>query len=268
MDTKTDLVLSPTEYFNAHLRKRIKTIQRKKGFDVKALRVEDIDIKMIVEQRAVPDIVRQFDTIDAAMQAVKKQIARWWDLYPNKRQSYHVTLNYVQTNQSVMDPKGRQRPKQGTSATRGMHVERAAHLQAEKAASGHPADWPEMYDLFYCRSGCDNNGHYCLSDGKTHFLLETQHMQSIVEYKQNGGKIESHADVPYYIRKQLVSVQSKRRKKKLRARFDASAGTPGLAEQHRTSVPDDPNLAGTSRFTLGPSKPSSVIALPLRLGRL
>ena len=114
-DTKTDLVLSPTDYFNAHLRKRIKTIQRKKGFDVKALRVEDIDIKMIVDQRAVPDIVRQFDTIDAALLAVKKQIAKWWDLYPNKRQSYHVTLNYVQTNQSVMDPKGRQRPKQGST---------------------------------------------------------------------------------------------------------------------------------------------------------
>ena len=86
-----------------------------------------------------------------------------------------------------------------------MLAERDEQVAAEEAASGQPSIWADVYRTFRCPGHPCQLGPYCWinPDGRKHFKLLGRHIESLVEYKQEGHTLQSHEDVPDDIRQQL-----------------------------------------------------------------
>ena len=81
--------------------------------------------------------------------------------------------------------------------------------------------------------------NYCMVVRNVHFPLKTRHLQRLVEHKQRGGKLESHADVPKGIRKQLRAEHDKCHSKKERgcSNVDQATGQVTLAYPRDSGEP-------------------------------
>lgn len=96
-----------------------------------------------------------------------------------------------------------------------MLAERAAQLDAEEV-SGGSSTWRDVYLLMRCPGAPYSLGPYCWRDpdGKSHYGLRTHHMKSLIRHVEEGGQVESHADVPEMVRKQLYTEQQERSQRK------------------------------------------------------
>jgi hypothetical protein len=96
-----------------------------------------------------------------------------------------------------------------------MLAERTAQLDAEEA-SGGSSTWRDVYLLMRCPGAPCSLGPYCWRDpdGKSHYQLRTHHMKSLIRHVEEGGQLESHADVPGMVREQLYAEQQERSQRK------------------------------------------------------
>ncbi|GAB7336311.1 hypothetical protein MBLNU13_g09054t2 [Cladosporium sp. NU13] len=103
----------------------------------------------------------------------------------------------------------------GGSATQRMLAERAAQLDAEEA-SGVSSTWRDVYQLMRCPGPPCSLGPYCWRDpdGKRHYGLKAHYMKSLIRHVEEGGRLETQADVPDMVRQQLYAEQQERAHRK------------------------------------------------------
>ena len=238
-DTKEDMVLSPVAYGEICWQGRMRTVEKKRSHEDRLLELKNIVVKVVVAERGVDDYINEFDVAQEAWSAAAKQLAKWWARYRGKRLKLEVSFNYVETSEIMSEQQARNGRK-GT-ATRKMFAARDAHLAAEQESLGRPPDWPDVYELFRCTKSSKGCGRYCMVLRNVHFPLKTRHLQRLVEHKQKGGKLESHADVPKGIREQLRAEHDKRHNKKNYVHVNVDETTEEVTLVNPASV------AGSSR---------------------
>ncbi|KAE8383892.1 hypothetical protein BDV26DRAFT_287305 [Aspergillus bertholletiae] len=105
--------------------------------------------------------------------------------------------------------------------------ERYDQIDAEDS-SGQPSVWRDVYWKMRCPGPpCQHEGQYCWQDpvGKKHYKLRTHHLKALVKYVEQGGIIETHDDIPNYIRDQLYAEDSQRRSKQNKTSKYLTAGS-------------------------------------------
>ncbi|RFU73472.1 hypothetical protein TARUN_8780 [Trichoderma arundinaceum] len=99
-------------------------------------------------------------------------------------------------------------------------------LIAQQEASGVRPVWKDVYELFECSSAvCPNRGFSCWREpsDKRHIKLDSDTMEKLVDFAEEGNKLETHDDVPERIRELIYR---HREEEETRKRLKRKASDP------------------------------------------
>lgn len=248
-DTEQDIVLAPAVYWSMFLRTKLNALLGKKIASGKRIKPDDSNVVVSVNERSERDLVRRFDEINVDWSVVEKQLLSWGELVrADKDLRVEISFNYVDVHAAASASAAR-----GGSATQRMLAERAAQLDAEEA-SGTPSTWRDVYLLMRCPGPPCALGPYCWRDpnGKTHYRLNVHHMRSLIRHVQEGGRLDSHDDVPEMLREQLYAEQQEHAQKKHKTSSHDASGLPPITINNV--------LPGSSAGALSVSQPEAAVA--------
>ncbi|KAL7925297.1 hypothetical protein ACQKWADRAFT_283585 [Trichoderma austrokoningii] len=133
-----------------------------------------------------------------------------WNLVENKLQSWsnqgnsltvEIWFIYKEIQLDTTNKVG----KTGRGATNKQLAARDK-LIAQQEASGVRPVWKDVYEVFECSSAvCPNRGFSCWRDpsDKKHIKLDSDTMEKLVDFAEEGNKLETHDDVPERIREMI-----------------------------------------------------------------
>lgn len=147
-----------------------------------------------------------------------------------------------------------------------MLSERALEIDATVDSASKTGEWSRVYNLMRCpnascQSAADSNGYCWCDTDQIHYPLQQHHMRDLVRYAQNGGELETHGDVPQFIRDQLRAARQNMTSRK-RKREDSSpvrtlppininvSSTPHVANADVASAPESSAPKGVERLNI------------------
>ncbi|KAK2794195.1 hypothetical protein FQN50_009940 [Emmonsiellopsis sp. PD_5] len=216
-DTEPDLVLTPSAYWDEYLCHKLEERVKAKTRRSQRIKSEDTAIVLSVNDRSHRDLNKWFKKTNIDWSTIEQQLVKWGNLFCiGKQLTLKISFNYTGDNYATQTP-SRKGDKRGlTSVTQRMLDEREDRINAEDA-SGQPSVWENVYKLMRCPGPPCNLGQWCWLDpiGKKHYNLKTYHLKSLVKYVQEGhGTLETHDDVPDWIREQLYEEERQKLKRK------------------------------------------------------
>ncbi|KAI5456144.1 hypothetical protein BGZ63DRAFT_320180, partial [Mariannaea sp. PMI_226] len=192
--TEEDIVISPCDFWNKILSPRIDDIAKTTS---KHSVASATTIVMTISQRSERNITKHFPKSEIDWQVIVKQLQAWSHLLRvGKKAVIYLTFKLVDAGNSA-------RTGQGVTARR--LAERDACIDVEQMDS--PDAFRQVYRLMRCPGApCDRQPH-CWHDSKNNkrYKLLGHHLRSLVKHVQNGGKLDTHDDVPDAIRQQLFA---------------------------------------------------------------
>ena len=217
-DTELNVVLAPGPYWERCLKARLMDLVEHKFAGNADIRPDDTDVVLSVTERSEPDVKKRFNGLDIDWTVIQTQLETWSQYLPKgKKLRLNLSFNYLQVGPRITNPDGKRGDKRGpVSTTQRMLAERSLRLDAEHAASGQPSIWVRVYGLFRCPGSPCALGPHCWVDpvGKKHYRLLTHHLKELVRLVEQGGKLESHDDLPFSLRQQLCAEEQQRRDRK------------------------------------------------------
>ncbi|KAF4921187.1 hypothetical protein CGCF245_v015639 [Colletotrichum fructicola] len=199
-DSEPNLVLAPGDFWEMTLQSKLSNLVAKKLTANKTFKPDDTTVIVSVRDRSEEDLVERFDDLDIEWEVVETQLRTWSHLYrAGKKLKISVSFNYVETGPAAGSA-GRRGTKR--SATQRMLAERDGELEGERSQTGQAPSWERVYSLMRCPGPpCDLGPHCWVDDnGRKHHKLMTRHLTSLVAYVEDGGRLESHSDIPSSIR--------------------------------------------------------------------
>ncbi|KAH1972669.1 hypothetical protein KXV92_005592 [Aspergillus fumigatus] len=197
-ETEQDLVVAPSEYWEKHLKQKIDELVHMKKRD-RRVRSEDTAIVVSVNHRNQGPLEKLFKSTNIDWKPVERQLRKWSNLVRlGRTPQVAITFKYIRDD--VTPPRGDRK-----GATRRMLAEREAEIVAEQC-SGQPSSWRYAYKLMRCSvPSCSDFGQWCWQDpkGRKHYRLRKPHLVKLTAHVDNGGKLDSHDDVPEDIRQAL-----------------------------------------------------------------
>jgi hypothetical protein len=196
----------PADFWGHSLEPKLASFLRKKN---RLLKSESTTVVVSVTARATPAITELFDDTTIDWTVIHKHLSKWGELFrAGKKLKLSFSFNYIDAPQSSTTLS--QTARRGRlSRTHRMLNERDEQVGAEEAASGQPSIWADVYRTFRCPGHPCQLGPYCWinPDGRKHYKLLGLHIESLVEYKQQGHILTSHEHVPDDIRQQLFDAE-------------------------------------------------------------
>jgi hypothetical protein len=244
-DTEPDLVLAPRFYWSLFLRDKLAKLLQKKLPPSKRVACEDTNVVVSVTERSKRDLTKRFDEMDVDWFLVERQLSQWSESFrAGKKLRLDVSFNYVEIGQPApVASKGA--GKRGyPSSTQQMLAERDSQVGAEEGTSSQPSIWQNVYNLMRCPGPPCNLGPHCWRDpyGKKHYKLNTHQLKALIRHAAQGGRLQSHDDVPENVRQQLYAEEQQRLERHHRASHSA---TTGHAPIHITNVLPGPSLSSS-----------------------
>lgn len=219
----------------------------------KTVIAEDTTVTVPITKRSERDFIKRFDDINIDWSTIEEQLEKWGQLFrAGQRRRVDFCFNYRESDQALMISAKKKRPYPST--TRQMLAEREALLDAEQVISGRNSIWREVYNLMRCSGPPCHLGPYCWRDptGKKHYKLMSHHLKSLIKYVEQGSQLQSHEDVPTYIREQLYAEEQQRAKEQERLRYLAR---PDSAQTSTASLPISGTVEPASICSSAPSIP-------------
>ena len=135
-----------------------------------------------------------------------------------------------------------------------MLADRAIQLDAEEESSGHPSVWRDVYALFRCPGPPCDLGPYCWRDpiSKKRYKLRTSHLKALINFAEQSDTLQSHDDVPEYIREQLVAEEQQRLTRQLNAPANAATPLPPINITNVLPSSHQPSIAGSVESLIQP----------------
>ncbi|KAK3934333.1 hypothetical protein QBC46DRAFT_83014 [Diplogelasinospora grovesii] len=237
--TEDDLVVAPSDFWNEELSSTIADIVKSTGKPCKA---DATTVVISVNDRSERDITKRFKELKIDWPVVERQLQTWSHLLRiGKTLRIHVSFNYVESGKTARTA--------GRGATATQLAERNIRLDAEQVVSGGPDAWRQIYNLLRCPGPPCDRGPYCWQDiaTKKHYKLMGHHLRGLVKFVQQGGKLETHGDVPEDIRTQLYAEEQQYSDRKRKRRDSGSHPTahlpmiinnyiPALADRSRSAL--------------------------------
>ena len=204
--TEPEQDLAPADYWECSLEPKLADFLHKKN---RSLRSESTTVVVSVTARATRAFTKLFDNTSIDWTDIEKQLIDWGGLFrAGKKLGLSFSFNYVDAPQSTTTSLQRTGGRGRLSRTQQMLAERDEQVGAEEAASGHPSILADVYRMFRCPGHPCQLGPYCWidPDGRKHYKMLGPHVESLVDYKQQGHTLLSHEDVPVDIRRQLYDM--------------------------------------------------------------
>ena len=221
-DTKQDLIQPPRSYWEK-IKEDARNILGRKTARGRRVRLDDTD--MVLSVNSQRNIDKHFEGTSVDWTAVEKQLLAWAYLFRRgKKIRLQISINYIEDSgplPSRTDKRGK------SSVTTRMLADRDAQIDAEQV-SGQYSVWRDVYRVVRCPGPpCRHEGQYCWQDpeGKRHHRLKTHHLKALVKYVEQGGVLETHADVPDSVREQLYAEENQLLDKKKKAAENSTTGS-------------------------------------------
>ncbi|KAK8120309.1 hypothetical protein PG999_004429 [Apiospora kogelbergensis] len=202
-DTEQDVTLSPREFWESSLRRKLENVAEKKFPANKSFQVEDT--KMIVSVTGKRKLKKRYDGLDIDWAALEKQLRSWSYLLARRKQlCINIVFNYIETTPAPRLSQ-RQTTRSAThrtgSATNLMLQELDGHVDS----SGEPLPWRHVRSLMRCPGPPCLLGPYCWRDSETRrrYKLRAPHLLRLSEHIRGGNSLETHDDVPQDVRDML-----------------------------------------------------------------
>jgi hypothetical protein len=251
-DTKPDLVLAPSAYWVKVLRQKLESRVKTKTQRSRRVRSEDTAVVVSVNDRSQRDLNKWFEKTSIEWLAVEQQLLKWGNLFHiGKKLTLGISFNYVDDEYSTASGNN----KRGTrSVTRKMLANQDAQINA-KSTSGQALVWDHVYRLMRCPGKPCDLGKWCWQDpvGKKHYSLKTHHLIDLVKYvRDEHGTLETHDDVPGWIREQLYAEEQQRSRNRVQkgSSVTSSNGNPININVLPTPPPQTPISANTPTTTI------------------
>lgn len=248
-DTEQNVVLVPAEFWLHILHPKLKKLLKKKVARDSRLRAEDTAVVVSINDRSEHNLTKRFDGLNIDWSQVENQLRVWGDrLRDGKRLRVILTFNFVESDVEPTSAAAGHAQGGRRSATSRM-LGRLSEQTERDEVLGRPAVWREVYELMRCPGPPCDQGPYCWRDfaGKKHYKVLTHQMKHLVEYKQEGNKLDTHDDVPESVREELYAVEQQRLERRQRSSKATAEGTPTI---NITNVlPDQTSTAGISQLT-------------------
>jgi hypothetical protein len=207
--TEPEQDVPPADFWEHSLEPKLERFLCKKN---RSLRAESTTVVVSVTARSTPAVTKLFDDTTIDWSVIERQLIEWGELFHRgKKLKLSISFNYVDAPQSTTTSLRRTEKRGRLSRTHRMLAERDEQVGAEEAASGEPSIWADMYRLFRCPGHPCELGPYCWIDpvDRKHCKLLGSHIESLVEYKQQGHTLQTHEDVPEDIRQKLYDEEKK-----------------------------------------------------------
>lgn len=221
-DTKKDLTQPPRSYWE-QIKGDACSILRRKTARGRRVRLDDTD--MVLSVNSQRDIDKHFEGTNVDWNGVEKQLLAWAYLFRRgKKIRLQISINYIEDSgplPSRTDKRGK------SSVTTRMLANRDAQIDAEQISGQHSV-WRDVYRVMRCPGPpCRHEGQYCWQDpeGKKHHRLQTHHLKALIKYVEQGGVLETHADVPDSVREQLYNEENLRLDKKKKPAENSAMGS-------------------------------------------
>ncbi|KAK7937487.1 uncharacterized protein PG986_014355 [Apiospora aurea] len=202
-DTEQDVTLSPREFWESSLRRKLENVAEKKFPANRSFQVEDT--KIVVSVTGKRKLKKRYDGLDIDWAVLEEQLRSWSYLLARRKQlCINITFNYVETTPASC-PSQRQTTRSTThrtgSATDLMFQELDGHVDS----TGEPLPWRRVRSLMRCPGPPCLMGPYCWRDSETkkRYKLRTPHLLRLSEHIRAGHSLETHDDVPQDVRDML-----------------------------------------------------------------
>ncbi|KAK3933670.1 hypothetical protein QBC46DRAFT_348385 [Diplogelasinospora grovesii] len=191
---------------------------------------------------------------------------KWSRLFRfGKKLRIDISFNYMETGDLATSA------QQGTkrrypSASQEMLAERATQLDAEEAVTGQSPIWNHVYRVMRCPGSPCSLGPHCWidNDGKKHYKLQTHHLKRLIRHVKDGGRLQTHDDVPVEIRELLYAEEQQDVERQRKRRAPSAACPPisitnVLPPQASNSYPAESTTVSTEVVA---SRPSTHLQIP------
>jgi len=252
-DTEPDLVLAPSDFWISELKPKLDRLIANKLSSNRSFRPDDTSVVVSVKDRTKRDFVKRFDGLDIDWNIIDRKLESWSHLFRIGRElRIDITFNYIETGKGAGSPAGRSSKRGFHSTTEEQLAKRARQLDAEELSVGHEPITTKVYKIMRC-PGPHCNGPHCFVDRvkQKHYKLFPHHLNTLIDYVQQGGKLESQDDIPDHFRKQLDAEQKQELGHQQKRKVACQVAAPPV---HITNVlpaqppaPDQPPSAATFR---------------------
>ena len=238
-DTVENIDISPGAYWETVLRTEHATVASDRVPDTH-YKFEEIRVVVSTSRRG-EDFKKRFDKLDGDWSTVEDKIRSGC----SRGNNVSVTLSFIYKEiQPIATSKV---GKTGRGATRKQLAARDELLAQQEAAGTRPV-WKEVYELLECSSTlCSNRGFSCWRDPHTkkHHKLDSDLLEKLVDFAEDGGRLAHHDDVPEAIRDAIYKRDEEETMRKQRKR-KASDPLPVAVRvcctgRHDDDVDDAPN---------------------------
>ncbi|KAI0810008.1 hypothetical protein GGR55DRAFT_695806 [Xylaria sp. FL0064] len=148
-------------------------------------------------KRGEPPLHKRFDRLAVDWAVIESKLNSWRRLGSNLKLAISFIYKESQQNSS-------REGKAGRGATK-KHSAALDRLVAQQEASGTRAVWKDVYRLMECYSAaCTNHGFSCWRNNEKHYKLDSDIMDKLVDFAEEGHQLDTHADVPHQIREVIL----------------------------------------------------------------
>jgi hypothetical protein len=211
--TELDVIVPPSSFFEHVVKSKLDKALKTKRLSQKRYHVESTDVVVSVTQSKVRDVSNSFDALDIDWAVIERQMKRWEGyVRAGKQIRVDLAFNYMEGGQNAVGPSRNEPRAQGASATQFMLGQRADQIDAENHSLGGPEHWRQAYRVMRCPGHLCKSSKWCWCDStdQTHYPLEQHHLASLTRDMEQGLVLETHDDVPLYLRKQLYAEAQQR----------------------------------------------------------
>ena len=208
--TAKDLVVAPSEYWEERLKPDLEEMVQTKKKRAQRTRYESAEITVSVNEKNQSKLEQFESTKNFRWRPVERQLCKWSNLLRiGKKLTVVIAFAYRTDddgNSSLTSKKGEKRGR--VSTTRTQLAECDTYIAAEEERTGRPSSWDHVYTLMRCRvNSCPLKSDWCWVNPRDtrHYKLTGRFLTRLVDYVEDGGKLDCHNDVPDDIQQDLVS---------------------------------------------------------------
>ncbi|KAK2474772.1 hypothetical protein H9L39_14732 [Fusarium oxysporum f. sp. albedinis] len=243
--TEEDLTLAPSAYWDRFLSAELAKMVASKLPSPEHEPVETT-VVVSVDKRSERNLRKQVPGLSIQWKAIEDKIQSWSPLLcEGHKLRLDICFIYQATNQ--------------------------------EDTSGRRPVWNEVYEIFHCTGvPCVNAGFYCWRDpvSKKHFKLDTNLLNKLVDYAEEGGLLRNHDHVPETIRERIFrqDQENLERKQLKRKRTDSLPPiniSVSCAGSHDEAQQDHPIGAHTTSTgaSVGFRRRAADIVIPMPIDR-
>ena len=194
-DTVEDVNIAPVVYWIDAFKSEIENVVNEKVPEP-LYKPDETRIAVSTSKRAERDFQKRFTGLNIDWVPVENKLVAWTN--QKDRLTLEICFIFKECPVDSTNKVG----KSGRGATGKQLAARDRYIAQQEAAGIRPV-WKDVYELFECTSVvCPNRGFSCWREptSKKHFKLDTDTLEKLVEFAEDGNKLETQDHMPERIR--------------------------------------------------------------------